>query len=111
MLLLRQMMAIGCQPGSVGAMATGASPLDPIFWVLHPAFEKALHILELSPSYRDTYDMTWVDSPCNNKIGGSLTDPLPFTGLLYFVMRASYRSTFGYRRGTYYELLYADVIH
>ena len=73
-------MVIACEPGSIGAMSTGASPLDPIFWVLHPAFEKAFHILELAPGYRDTYDMEWVNSECKDKVGGNLTDSLPFTG-------------------------------
>jgi len=69
MLLLRQMI-------------TGAAPLDPIFWVLHSAFEKAQHILQLSPSYRDTYDFTWVDSgECDDDTQGSkLFDRYPFTG-------------------------------
>lgn len=81
MLLLRQMMAIGCEPGKVGAMSTGAAPLDPIFWVLHSVFEKAQHILQLSPSYRDTYDFTWVDSgSCDDTLGGKLYDRYPFTG-------------------------------
>lgn len=30
----------GCEPGSVGAMSTGSSPLDPLFWTLHGLFEK-----------------------------------------------------------------------
>lgn len=33
-------VCIGCEPGEVGAMSTGASPLDPIFWTLHGLFEK-----------------------------------------------------------------------
>lgn len=82
MLLLRQMMVIGCEPRKVGAMSTGSAPLDPIFWVLHSAFEKAQHILQLSPGYRDTYDFEWVDSGgCDEGVsGGKLSDPYPFTG-------------------------------
>lgn len=81
MLLYRHMMIIGCEPGVVGAMSTGSSPLDPIFWVLHPAFEKASHILELAENYRDTYDFEWVDSDCGSKLGGKITDTFPFTGV------------------------------
>lgn len=82
MLLLRNLMKIGCEPGKVGAMATGTSPLDPIFWVLHTGFEKANHILQLSPSYRDTYDFTWVDGGCNDGVsGGAFDDYYPFSGL------------------------------
>lgn len=83
------MMVIGCEPGAVGAMSTGSSPLDPIFWVLHPAFEKALHILELSPGYRDTYDFGWVNSTCTNKSGGALHDTLPFSGAYVAVWTTS----------------------
>lgn len=68
---------IGCEPGAIGAMAGGASPSDPIFWVLHPIYEKGLHILELSPSYRDRYDFSWVNGTCD---GSSLHDEQPFTG-------------------------------
>lgn len=77
--IMRQMMVVGCEPGAVGAMCGGASPLDPIFWVLHAAFEKAQHILMLSPSYRETYDMTWVNGTCD---GSKLGDKLPFTGTI-----------------------------
>lgn len=82
MLLLRHMMMIGCEPSKVGAMATGVAPLDPIFWVLHSGFEKAQHIVQLSPGYRDTYGFEWVDSgDCDEGTsGGKLDDPYPFTG-------------------------------
>ncbi|CAB1114279.1 TYR [Ectocarpus sp. CCAP 1310/34] len=80
MLLLRQLMVIGCEPGEVGAMSTGAAPLDPIFWALHAGFDKAQHILQLSPGYRDTYDFAWVDSEsCDDMSGGKLDDLYPWT--------------------------------
>eukprot|EP00904_Undaria_pinnatifida_P001214 jgi/Undpi1/11093/HiC_scaffold_30.g13391.m1 len=75
-LLLRFILTVGCEPADTGAMATGASPMDPLFWVLHPMFERALHALWLSPEYRDTYDFSWVDGDC---YGSGLTDNLPFT--------------------------------
>lgn len=74
------MMMIGCEPGEIGAMAGGSSPADPIFWVLHPVFEKALHILELSPEYRNKYELTWVNGTCN---GSQLYDEVPFSGDCY----------------------------
>lgn len=77
LLLLRTMMSVACEPGSIGAMSGGASPADPIFWVLHPIFEKALHVLLLSPEYRDHYDMSWVNGTCN---GSKIYDKVPFTG-------------------------------
>lgn len=88
MLLLRQIMVIGCEPNKVGAMCTGSAPLDPIFWVLHSGFEKAQHILQLSPGYRDTYDFEWVDDgECDEGVsGGGLDDVLPFTGMIGHVL-------------------------
>ncbi|CAM9857648.1 unnamed protein product [Choristocarpus tenellus] len=50
--------------------------MDPIFWVLHPIYEKALHVLMLSPHYREAYDFTWVNKTCK---GSSLHDDQPFT--------------------------------
>lgn len=76
LLLMRYLIKLGCEPASVGYMSTGASPLDPIFWVLHPMFEKAMHILWLSPQYRDNYTFEWVDGSCS---GSGYTDELPFT--------------------------------
>ena len=76
-LLLRYIVKIGCEPGAVGMMAGGASPMDPLFWVLHPMFEKALHVLWMSPKYRDAYSFAWSDGSCD---GSKLNDPLPFTG-------------------------------
>lgn len=81
MQLLRALVKLGCEPRSVGYMSGGASPMDPIFWVLHQMFEKAMHILWLSPHWRDTYNMEWVDGSCN---GSKLNDQLPFTGEAFF---------------------------
>lgn len=78
-LLLRHIVKIGCEPGAVGMMAGGASPMDPLFWVLHPMFEKALHVLWMSPKFRDAYSFAWTDGSCD---GSRLDDQLPFTGEL-----------------------------
>ncbi|CAM9438226.1 unnamed protein product, partial [Ectocarpus sp. 12 AP-2014] len=77
MFLMRTLVKIGCEPGAVGMMSTAASPVDPIFWVLHPLFEKAMHILLLSPKYNE-YTMEWVDGECT---GSGYTDELPITEL------------------------------
>ncbi|CAM9521680.1 unnamed protein product [Ascophyllum nodosum] len=76
LLLLRYVVKIGCEPGAVGNMCGGASPMDPIFWVLHPIFEKALHVLWMSPRFRDAYSFEWEDGLSN---GSRLSDFLPFT--------------------------------
>ncbi|CAN0451773.1 unnamed protein product, partial [Ectocarpus sp. 8 AP-2014] len=47
-----------------------------LFWVLHPLFDKAMHILLLSPKY-DEYTMEWIDGECP---GSGYTDKLPITG-------------------------------
>eukprot|EP00752_Nemacystus_decipiens_P007682 g6866.t2 len=79
-LLLRTLMTIGCEPGSIGAMSVGPSNLDPIFWPLHPLFEKATHILLLSPTYKETYDFTWVGKDCGDGIsGGQIDEEMPFS--------------------------------
>jgi hypothetical protein len=38
-------------PGDYGVMMTGAAPNDPMFWVMHPLFDKVLHSLRLSSRY------------------------------------------------------------
>ncbi|CAB1108753.1 unnamed protein product [Ectocarpus sp. CCAP 1310/34] len=74
--LMRTLVKIGCEPGAVGIMSTAASPVNPMFWVLHPLFEKAMHILLLSPKY-DDYTMEWVDGECK---GSGYTEELTITG-------------------------------
>eukprot|EP00752_Nemacystus_decipiens_P007679 g6864.t2 len=79
-LLQRTLLKIACEPGILGAMSVGPSILDPVFWALHPAFEKATQILQLSPTYKDTYDFTWVGKDCGTGVsGGDVDDTMPFT--------------------------------
>lgn len=74
------MMAIACEPGSLGSVAGAAAPADPIFYMLHGAMEKAFHVLKRSPSY-SSYSFEWVDSDCGDGVsGGGFHDTLPFTG-------------------------------
>lgn len=77
MLLLRVILKIGCEPGSLGTVVTNASPMDPLFWLFHPIFEKGMHILWMSPKYRDTYDFDWVAGTC---YGSAYNDLLPISG-------------------------------
>jgi len=44
--------------GSYGIMMTGAAPTDPLFWVMHPIFDKATHVLRLSSRY-NTQSFVW----------------------------------------------------
>jgi hypothetical protein len=49
--LNRHIMKTLLWPGNYGDMATGAAASDPLFWVMHQVFDKALHALRLSPTY------------------------------------------------------------
>lgn len=77
MLLLRHVVKLGCEPSAVGAMIGGASPMDPLFFMLHPLFEKGLHVLWMSPAFRDRYSFEWEDGSCT---GSRLEDLMPFSG-------------------------------
>ncbi|CAB1103907.1 TYR [Ectocarpus sp. CCAP 1310/34] len=80
MLLMRTLLTLGCEPGALGAMSVGPSILDPVFWALHPIFEKATQLLQLSPTYKDTYDFTWVGIDCGDGVsGGQVDETMPFT--------------------------------
>ena len=46
------------EPGNFGVFATGAAANDPLFWVMHPLFEKAWQVLRLAPAYA-AWNMTW----------------------------------------------------
>lgn len=56
-----------------------------LFYMLHSMFEKALHIVWLSPKYRDSVPMDWADDGICP--GSGYTDELPFTGGLSFRCR------------------------
>lgn len=92
---MRTMIKVACEPGSVGAMCAGNSPNDPIFWVIHPIMEKALHVLELAPNLRDGYTFEWVNGTCD---GSRIYDEVPFTGEMSKFPR--YRSSRCAVRGT-----------
>lgn len=51
--------------GTTGVMASGASANDPLFWVFHQVFDKAVQALRLSPKY-NMLNMTW-----NNVVEGA----------------------------------------
>ncbi|KAH8098158.1 hypothetical protein JL720_1086 [Aureococcus anophagefferens] len=47
--------------GAVGAFATGAAPNDPLFWPLHPAFDRILALARLGGA---RLDEAWPDGTC-----------------------------------------------
>ena len=61
------------------ALATGASANDPLFWPLHPIFDRVWAYMRLAPAYRH-FNSTWVDTnSCN---GHDYHDVLPFQNFL-----------------------------
>lgn len=74
--LLRPLLSILCEPGAIGTIITNSSPMDPAFWLFHPLFERALHVLWMSPKFRDNYTFEWSDGSCD---GSRYKDELPFT--------------------------------
>eukprot|EP00615_Pteridomonas_danica_P010877 CAMPEP_0114338606 /NCGR_PEP_ID=MMETSP0101-20121206/7157_1 /TAXON_ID=38822 ORGANISM="Pteridomonas danica, Strain PT" /NCGR_SAMPLE_ID=MMETSP0101 /ASSEMBLY_ACC=CAM_ASM_000211 /LENGTH=370 /DNA_ID=CAMNT_0001471261 /DNA_START=740 /DNA_END=1852 /DNA_ORIENTATION=- len=75
-LLNRLMLKTILFQGSYGIMMTGAAPNDPLFWVMHPIFDKATHALRLSPRY-NTEEFVW-----NNLEGSEKYESMtPFTRL------------------------------
>ena len=69
-------------PGQFGVMGTGAAANDPLFWVMHPLFEKAWQVLRLAPAF-EGFNTTWVNklasgSTCN---GTGWREETPFSDL------------------------------
>lgn len=42
MVLLRELLVVACTPGTMGGMAVGPSPLDPIFWMVRVIDEQVV---------------------------------------------------------------------
>jgi hypothetical protein len=61
-------------PGYVGAAATGASPIDPLFWLWHGAYDKLVHVIRMASKYED-YDLDW--DPSSSSYGANWTNILP----------------------------------
>ncbi len=54
----RWLLKFACHAGKMGSMATGASANDPLFWPLHPVFDRAWMYLRLAPEFA-TFNHTW----------------------------------------------------
>mmetsp|Transcript_2700 Transcript_2700/g.9136 ORF Transcript_2700/g.9136 Transcript_2700/m.9136 type:complete len:108 (-) Transcript_2700:70-393(-) len=59
-------------------MATGASANDPLFWPLHPIFDRLWAYMRLSDEF-DGFNHTWVNT--NSCYGHDHHDILPFSDL------------------------------
>ena len=66
-----------CSPGKVGSMSTGGSSNDPIFWPIHPSFDRLWSFMRLSPEYAG-FDNGWPGDRC---AGRSYEDLMPFRAL------------------------------
>ena len=62
-------------PGVYGDMASGAASTDPLFWVMHQMFDKAMHALRLSPRYNEGA-FTWDQD--DDTMGRGWTSETPF---------------------------------
>ena len=79
--LRRLYLRVLAAPGQFGSMGSNAAANDPLFWVIHPLFDKAWHVLRLAPAYA-RWNMTW-----DNHVKASTCDGVgwhsatPFDGL------------------------------
>ena len=46
-------------PGRFGVWPTGAAPIDPLFWPMHPIFDKMTQALRMAPAFAATVNFTW----------------------------------------------------
>jgi len=66
-------------PGKTGSMGTNGAPNDPLFWPIHPTFDRLFTFMRLAPAF-DSFNFTWVaDGTC---YGNGFYDLLPFSDLL-----------------------------
>ena len=77
----RLMLKWGSSPGFAGAMGGGPASNDPIFWVIHPLFEKAAHAWLLSDALSGGKYKGWTDSGACPGTGSSHNDTMPFPDL------------------------------
>ena len=63
----------------MGAMSTGAAANDPIFWPIHPLFDRLWAYIRLAPEF-SSFNHTWIDDESCN--GRSLYDTMPWKDLL-----------------------------
>ena len=80
LLLDRHIIKTLLWPGNFGDMFSsehGGAPGDPLFWVIHQVFDKALHALRLSPRY-NKHGFAWDNSKGGTTQGRGWTNEVPF---------------------------------
>ena len=55
-------------PGRFGVWPTGAAPIDPLFWPMHPIFDKMTQALRMAPAFAATVNFTWVSGRSGMKL-------------------------------------------
>ena len=78
--LNRAYLAVLAFPGVYGQMATGAAPNDPIFWPIHPLFEKAWQVIRMSPKFASE-DVAWKNHASSECNGTDFDARTPFKSL------------------------------
>mmetsp|Transcript_13073 Transcript_13073/g.19535 ORF Transcript_13073/g.19535 Transcript_13073/m.19535 type:complete len:631 (+) Transcript_13073:60-1952(+) len=77
---------MSCHPGKWGTMCTGASAGDPIFWPLHPFFDRLWHYMRLNAKGEfDDMKWAWFNDE-NDCYGHRSYDSMPF----YFLFGEEY---------------------
>merc|ERR1711988_533921 len=73
------LLRYACNPGKMGAMSTGAAAADPLFWPIHPLFDRLWAFVRLDEAYSG-FNHTWVDD--DSCQGRSADDVMPWKDLL-----------------------------
>ena len=76
---MSNLLILACSPGAVGAMATDAAANDPLFWPLHPLYDRLWANARLEGSLSDDWASSEEQSG-DSCPGAGLDDLLPFTG-------------------------------
>ena len=70
-------------PGRFGVWPTGAAPIDPLFWPMHPIFDKMTQALRMAPALSASMNFTWDNSGTSCGEGVEWNDVLPFEDLFW----------------------------
>ena len=71
------------EPGNFGVFATGAAANDPLFWPMHPIFDKMTQALRMAPALSASMNFTWDNSGTSCGEGVEWNDVLPFEDLFW----------------------------
>jgi hypothetical protein len=79
--LWKMLLDFGCHPGKYGNMCTGSSAGDPIFWPIHPFFDRLWMYMRLNRDGQfDHFKWAWVNNE-EDCYGHRSYDAMPFSTL------------------------------